>query len=148
MPNDQKALPLSLSLPCRHPQQLFRAFSVRETVSYGWVGLIGVTLDAGAFYLLRRQLQVDPVWATIISATVAALLTFPLNMRITFRKSDRAAARLVKYVAINLFGVALGAAIMYAGHTLQGMRPGVVKAASIVIVAGTQFLLNKFFAFR
>jgi len=51
-------------------------------------------------------------------------------------------------VAINLSGVALGAAIMFAGHVLQGFRSGFVKAAGIAIVAGTQFLLNKFVAFR
>jgi putative flippase GtrA len=148
MPDDQDAYSLPMpALPVR-AKQIAQTFSVRETLSYGWVGLIGVTLDAGAFFMLRQNLQWHPIAATILSATTASVLTFPLNRHFTFRKTDQARVRLIKYIFINLSGVALGAGIMFAGHTLQGFRPGPVKAASIVMVAGTQFLLNKFVAFK
>ena len=148
MPDDRNAGALPLPVSAAHVKQIARAFSVRETLSYGRVGLVGVALDAGGFFLLCQYLQWHPVAATVLSSTMASVLTFPLNRHFTFRKPDHARMRLIKYISINLSGVALGAAIMLVGHTLRGFRPGPVKAASIAMVAGTQFLLNKFVAFK
>jgi len=148
MPDDRNVCALPLPAPVARVRRIARAFSVRETLSYVWVGLVGVALDAGGFFMLCQYLQWYPVAATILSSTTASVLTFPLNRRFTFRKTDHARLRLVKYVSINLFSVALGAGIMFVGNTLQGFRPGPVKAASIAMVAGTQFLLNKFVAFK
>ena len=148
MPDEQDVCALPVPAPGAMVRRIAGAFSVRETLSYGWVGLVGVALDASGFFALRQYLRWLPVAATIFSSTTASVLTFPLNSHFTFRKTDHARMRLIKYVSINLSGVALGAGIMYVGHTLQGFRPGSVKAASIVLVAGTQFLLNKFVAFK
>ena len=148
MPDDRNVCQLPLPAPAARVKQIAQAFSVRETLCYGWVGLVGVALDAGGFIMLRQCLQWHPVAATVLSSTTASVLTFPLNRRFTFRKTDHARIRLIKYIFINLSNVALGAGIMFVGHTLQGFRPGPVKAASIAMVAGTQFLLNKFVAFK
>jgi putative flippase GtrA len=148
MHDDQNVYSLPMPTVSLRAKQLAQSFSVRETLSYTWVGLIGASIDAGAFFVLRQNLQWHPIAATILSATTASVMTFPLNMYFTFRKTDHARIRLIKNVSVNLSGVTLGAVIMFIGHTLQGFSPGHVKAASIALVAGAQFLLNKFVAFK
>ncbi len=123
-------------------------FNIRETLSYTWVGIVGVLLDAIGFAIIRSIFDLDPVIITTVSAMIAAALTFPLNAKFTFLKSDNLYKRFQIYIVINLLGVMLGAAIMFFGHDLVGIDDRIVKAVSVVFVAGTQFLLNKFIAFK
>ena len=79
MPDDQNVCSLPMPAPPMRAKQIAQTFSIRETLSYGWVGLIGVALDAGAFFMLRQNLQWHPIAATVLSATTASVLTFPLS---------------------------------------------------------------------
>lgn len=121
-------------------------FNVRETLSYGWVGLVGVAIDYGVFILAVSQFS--PVASTLISSITSATLTFPLNRHFTFKKVDNPHRRFIQYIVINLLGTILSAAIVYGMITSVGASNGIAKAVAIFFVAAFQFLMNKFVAFK
>ena len=123
-------------------------FNMRETLSYAWVGVVGVALDAGFFFMMREFTSLSPVAMTMLASMSAAVITFPLNLRFTFQKSDNLVKRLSLYLVINLFGMALGGLMMFVGHDLIGIDDRIMKGIILVFVAGVQFLLNKFIAFK
>jgi putative flippase GtrA len=123
-------------------------FNVRETLSYTWVGFVGIGLDLVFFFILREVAGLNPVISTMCSAAIAATLTFPLNLKFTFQKNDNIKKRFYMYVVINFIGLLLGAALIYLGYDILGINDKFVKLGSTVVVAGTQFLLNKFIAFK
>lgn len=123
-------------------------FNIRETLSYTWVGLVGVALDFSFFLLFREVFGLHPVICSIMSAAIAATLTFPLNLKFTFQKKDNIRKRFYAYLVINLVGLLLGAALIYLGYDILNINDKLVKLGSTVVVAGTQFMLNKFIAFK
>lgn len=84
----------------------------------------------------------------MLSAATAATLTFPLNAHFTFQKKDDLHKRFIIYLAINAFGTLLGGFLVFVGFNLVGLNDKIAKLIATVIVAGTQFLLNKFAAFK
>lgn len=123
-------------------------FNVRETLSYTWVGFVGVSLDFVFFFVFREVFGLHPVVSSVFSASIAATLTFPLNLKFTFQKNDNIKKRFNTYLLINFIGLLLGAALIYLGYDILSINDKVVKLGSTVVVAGTQFLLNKFIAFK
>lgn len=123
-------------------------FNIRETLSYAWVGVVGVAIDVVAYLLFRSTLDTPPVLTTILSSSIAAALTFPLNAHFTFRKKDKLRVRFVQYLSISFFGTALGGMLVFIGFNLIGLDDRIAKAISVVCVAATQFILNKFIAFK
>lgn len=121
---------------------------MRETLSYTWVGFVGIGLDFVIFLGIRSLYDIPPATASLISAGLAATLTFPLNARFTFKKKDDLHKRFVQYLLINGFGTILGATLVFVGFNLIGLNDRFAKAVATFIVAGTQFLLNKFVAFK
>ena len=97
---------------------------------------------------MRSLFDTPPAIASLISAATAATLTFPLNAHFTFQKKDDLHKRFLMYLAINAFGTFLGGALVFVGFNLIGLNDKVAKLIATVIVAGTQFILNKFVAFK
>lgn len=123
-------------------------FNIRETLSYTWVGLVGVALDLVFFIIFREIVGLHPVISSVFSAAMAATLTFPLNLKYTFQKKDNIKKRFYMYLGVNFTGLMLGAALIFIGYDILGLNDMLVKLASTVVVAGTQFMLNKFIAFK
>ncbi len=123
-------------------------FNVRETLSYTWVGLVGISIDLALFLVFRDALDITPSLASFLSAASAATLTFPLNAHFTFQKKDNLKKRFLAYASINGFGTILGASLVFIGFNIIGLNDKFVKLIATVIVAATQFLLNKFVAFK
>lgn len=123
-------------------------FNLRETLSYTWVGLVGVSLDILFFFIFREVFGIHPVLSSVMSAGSAAVLTFPLNLKFTFQKNDNIKKRFYMYLVINFIGLLLGALLIFIGYDVLGLNDKLVKLASTFVVAATQFLLNKFIAFK
>lgn len=109
---------------------------------------MGVAIDLLFFLLLRTVFDTPPALASFCSAATAATLTFPLNAHFTFQKKDDLHKRFMFYVVINGFGTILGATLVFFGFNILGINDNIVKIVATVIVAATQFLMNKFIAFK
>lgn len=73
------------------------------------VGGVGFTVDAAALVALTHGLGLDPYLARVLSFAVAVSATYALNRAWSFRAraSARRGREYVRYVAVQLVGVAI-----------------------------------------
>lgn len=119
---------------------------LRQTISYGFIGMLSAGLDAFIFTGLFTWLQWDPYIANAISIHCGILCSFALNRKITFRATDKTGKRFLMFYGTGLFGLLLSQGILWLGPRFCESVL-LVKLASIFLVAAVQFLLNRTFAF-
>jgi len=69
-------------------------------------------------------------------------MSFILNRKFNFRKTDRVLYRAVLFYLTGLFGLALSQGLLWFGGVLS-LPVVMVKLTSIFIVAAVQFAINK-----
>ncbi len=119
---------------------------LRTFVLYGLIGAISAATDTGVFYLLFNRLGLDEFIANGISVHVGIFLSFLLNRNFNFRKTDQTGRRFISFYLTGLFGLLLSSVILWIGNRLA-VNPMAAKLFSVVIVAVTQFLINRAVAF-
>ena len=115
---------------------------------YGIVGVFGLVVDMGVFYILHKMLGVNYIISNIVSSTIAVIHNFILNSVFTFKVKDKRLKRFVSFYMIALVGMAISSgllAIMIDGFKMDSM---IAKMISVFIVAIMQYFLNKKLTFR
>ena len=120
---------------------------LRNLILYGIIGGLSSGLDFVVFTLLFKLLGMNELAANVISVHCGIFLSFFLNSRYNFKKTDNFWGRFVPFYLTGLFGLALSSAILWAGGRL-GVDSLLTKLVSIVIVALVQFFINRAVAFR
>lgn len=120
---------------------------IRHLLLYGLIGAASSALDYSLFYLLHTQLAVNEYISNIISVHFGIFLSFFLNRRYNFKKTDKTRQRFLIFYMVGLTGLGLSSIILMLGSKLM-LPTNMVKLFSIVFVAGVQFLINKFVTFR
>lgn len=118
----------------------------RNLILYGIIGAISAGLDAFVFYLLYQKAGINEFIANIISVHLGIFLSFFLNSRYNFQKTDQFKRRFFSFYLTGLFGLGLSTLILYFGGLLE-INVMVTKIFSIVFVALVQFIINRVFAF-
>ena len=120
---------------------------LRNLILYGIIGGLSSGLDFVVFTLLFKLLGMNELAANVISVHCGIFLSFFLNSRYNFKKTDNFWGRFIPFYLTGLFGLALSSAILWAGGRL-GVDSLLTKLVSIVIVALVQFFINRAVAFR
>lgn len=120
---------------------------LKQLLLYGVIGGISAGLDMGVFYGLNTLLAVNIYIANTISIHCGIILSFILNSRYNFKKTDKLTKRALAFYLTGLFGLLLSSLILSLGMKLQ-ISINIIKLFSIFFVAGIQFIINKFFTFR
>ena len=120
---------------------------LRNLILYGIIGGLSAGLDFLIFTLLFKVLGVNEFVANAVSIHCGIFLSFFLNSRYNFKKTDNFWGRFIPFYLTGLFGLALSFGILWLGGYL-GFDPLITKLVSIVIVALVQFLINRAVAFR
>lgn len=149
----------------RHRAQL------RNLLLYVCIGICGASLDFAIFTLLNHGCGVHYQLANCLSVTAGIMLSFTLNSRFNFKKTDHLLKRFISFYGVGLTGLSISATILYcfiglaSVHqfgTSQLLQLGIfenstqadniytllVKFGSIGIVTLVQFTLNKLYSFR
>lgn len=121
-----------------------RAF-LRNLVLYGFIGGLAAGVDFGVFYLLN--MHISEYIANIIAMHVGAIVSFTLNAKFNFQKTDKLIQRFLSYYLIVLCGMGLSSCIFWAFDFFIDSE-NIIKVISMIIVAGVQFFLNKFITFK
>ena len=119
----------------------------RNLVLYGIIGGVSSGLDALIFALLVKGLGINQFIANTISIHCGIFLSFFLNSRYNFKKTDDFWGRFIPFYLTGLFGLALSQGILWLGGYI-GADTLITKLVSIVIVALVQFFINRAVAFR
>jgi len=116
----------------------------KRTILYIFVGFFCVSLDYFSFILFSKF--IDPAYANPIGYGIGSIFSFLLNKQYTF-KSKNSKLSLFRYLFIILIGfsasqlvVILGLRILRTSNNL-----GLLKAISILIAVGFQYLCNTLF---
>lgn len=120
---------------------------LRNLILYGIIGGLSSGLDAGVFALLVKAAGCDKFLANTISIHCGIFLSFFLNSRYNFKKTDDFWGRFIPFYLTGLFGLALSQGILWLGGRI-GSDTLITKLVSIVIVALVQFFINRAVAFR
>jgi putative flippase GtrA len=120
----------------------------QEFVRFAVVGAAATTIHAAVFTLLVETTPLDPVVATVIAFFVAFVAGFALNRAWTFRSRADPIAQLPRYLAVQLVGLALNAAIMALAVHVQHWSPYIGLGLAIVLVPPVTFALARGWAFR
>lgn len=150
-------------------KNLSKRRGVRQLVKYGLVGLVGLVIDMGLFYLLVNKLAVhypfseaissflkrnmsvgmlDILISNIISQTLAVINNFMLNSYFTFKVTDNKIRRFLSFVSIAMVGMVISSMLLTLFIGIMGINDMVSKVFAILIVAAIQFMINKFFTFK
>ena len=112
-------------------------------VKYALVGMVGLVVDMGLFYVFHEMLHLNYILSNIMSSSLAVVNNFILNSIFTFKVKDNLIYRFISFFSIALAGMALSSAmlaVMIDGMHLNSM---VAKAISVFIVALIQYYVNK-----
>jgi putative flippase GtrA len=116
-------------------------------LKYGIVGVLGLVVDMGLFYLLHRMLDMNYILANIISSSVAVIHNFILNSFFTFKVKDKMLQRFATFYLIALAGMALSSGLLALMIDVLRMDSMIAKMISVLVVAVLQYFLNKMITF-
>jgi len=119
----------------------------RSFLRFAAVGVVATALHIAVFALLVETSPVDPVAATAIAFGVAFVAGYLMNRRWTFRSTGAWTAELPRYLATQLAGLALNAAIMAIAVHALALSPYAGLAASLLLVPPLSYLLARRWAF-
>ena len=129
--------------------EFFDKFSnLAKFIKYGLIGLIGLILDMGLFYILHKLLGVNYVLSNIVSSSTAILHNFILNSYFTFRVTDKKLQRFLSFYGIALIGLVFSTLLLALFIDILGIDSMVSKLISIFTVAIFQYFLNKKLTFH
>jgi putative flippase GtrA len=132
----------------------------RNLILYGIIGGISAGLDFAVYTLLCRfnllgQIQMNDLItvqgyqiANVISIHCGIFCSFLLNRTYNFKTKDRVLQRFLSFYIIGLMGLLLSAVLLHVMVEMKGMNTIYAKVLVIIVVAVSQFLLNKFITFK
>lgn len=124
-------------------KSLFVRLISSSFVKYGLVGLVGLVVDMGFFYVFYEMLHINYILSNIMSSSLAVVNNFILNSIFTFKVKNKLLYRFISFFSIALAGMALSSgmlAVMIDGLQMNSMM---AKAISIFVVALIQYFVNK-----
>jgi len=120
---------------------------LRELFLYGIIGGSTAALDVILFQVFLN-IGIPLFLANFISVNIAIGLSFILNAKFNFKKTDDIGKRAVKFFSIGYLGLVLQLGILWLGVNLLEFQEIYVKIAAVIIGAIVQYILNKFLTFK
>ena len=122
--------------------------NMRNLVLYGIIGSFTSFLDFCIFTVLSAYVGLYYIVANCISVLVGITTSFVLNRTYNFKVKDKTKQRFAIFLTVGLCGLLLSNLILWVGIDKLHINEMITKLASIVLVVGFQFLINKFVTFR
>jgi len=120
---------------------------IRQIILYGIIGGGSAFLDFLLFTLMYKQFGLNKYFVNGISVHTGIAMSFILNRKFNFKKTDRVLSRAISFYLTGLFGLALSQGLLWLGGFF--LFPVImVKFMSIFIVAVIQFVINKLVTFN
>ncbi len=129
-----------------HTSKFYHKF--RNLILYGIIGCFTAALDFVVFTVLSRYVGIYYLLANCISVLVGITTSFVLNRSYNFRVKDKVKRRFAIFLTVGLCGLCLSNLILWLGIDYMHLDEIITKLASIILVVGFQFMLNKFVTFK
>lgn len=120
---------------------------IRELFLYGIIGGSTAALDVILFQVFIT-LGIPLLISNFISVNIAIGLSFLLNARYNFRKTNNIGKRAIQFFTIGYIGLVLQLVILWLGVDVLKFLEIYVKVIAVIIGAVVQYILNKFLTFK
>lgn len=118
-----------------------------QFIKYVLIGGFSASVDVTAFYFMR--LLLIPLYAAnFLGTNLGISISFLLNARFNFKKTNKMALRGVKFFCVGYLGILLSTLLLYIGVDILGIPELLIKIGSVFFIAVVQFTLNKLFSFN
>lgn len=120
----------------------------RQFLTYCVIGVSGVTLDFGLYWLLTHRFSIHYPTANFISISSGTLNSFWWNYHFNFKAQDRFWKRMGSFYLVGLAGWFVSDRIIHV--LVEGMHLHLLlaKGISLPVVVVLQYSLNKAISFR
>lgn len=112
-------------------------------IKYALVGMVGLVVDMGLFYLFHEVLNWNYILSNVLSSSLAVVNNFILNSIFTFKVKDKLFYRFVSFYSIALAGMALSSGLLVVMIDGMHMNSMIAKAIAVYFVAMIQYYVNK-----
>lgn len=120
----------------------------RIFIGYVLIGTIATLLDMGVLYLLSDVIGWDDILSNCISVFLGISLSFVLNSKFNFKKTQRIIIKFIYFFSICFIGLMIGSAIFEILYAEIGLMKFLAKLISVVSAGILQYLFNKNVTFR
>lgn len=127
--------------------KLLESESFRQLVIYCLIGVLGLVVDFGIFWLLK-QTRLNVEVANFISSSCGLINNFFWNSFVNFKVRDHLFRRFISYYLVGQITTLFTTACLYIFTTLLGFDSLIVKVISTFIATMIQFVINKLITFR
>ncbi|WP_240404037.1 GtrA family protein [Lactobacillus jensenii] len=127
---------------------LIKSDDFREFVIYGFIGVLGLFIDFGLFWLLTKFTALPVEVANFISSSCALVNNFYMNTYLNFHVRDHLLSRFIKYYIIGQITTLITTTCLFIFVTLMHQNEMVVKVISTFLATMLQFVVNKVFTFK
>lgn len=131
--------------------QLWHSESFGQLVRYGLIGVLGLIIDYGVFYLLDKfsyHASWTPYVNQFISSNCGLINNFFWNSYTNFKVSDHMWRRFGEYYLIGQTTTVLVWLALLIFSTWLGFDVLIVKAISTIVATLIQFGVNKLITFK
>lgn len=117
-------------------------------ITYIVIGTIATILDITVLYILSDLMSINYILSNCISVSAGISLSFFLNSRYNFKKTDRIGIKFIYFASVCLIGLLVGSSIFVFLYENIGVYKFISKAISVAIAGILQYLFNKNVTFR
>jgi dolichol-phosphate mannosyltransferase len=121
--------------------------SLIKLVIFGIGGLLGALMNWSLTYTLTEYLAVYYVYSNIIGSSVNSVFNFLYHRSITFKVNSSTGNRFLKFLAVNVFIVALNVLVMFALTELFHIWYILSAFLATCFIVAMNFLLNQSLVF-
>jgi putative flippase GtrA len=111
------------------------------------LGGIGALSDF-IVYVGLIYLDIQPMASNIGSTLIGILISYLLNSRFTFRQENFKLAQAARFFVVGFVGLGLSTSMLWTLIEFKIFSPINSKIVLMPLIAGFQFLLNRFWTFR
>lgn len=126
---------------------LIKSETFRQLIIYGIIGVIGLFVDFGVYWLEVYQFGIQVELANFISSSCGLINNFLWNSSLNFKVRDHLIRRFTKYYVVGQITTLFTTVCLYVFVTLLGQNKMVVKMIATLVATMLQFGVNKKFTF-
>lgn len=126
---------------------LLHSESFNQLVKYVLIGILGLVVDFGTYWILT-DININVEIANMISSTCGIINNFFWNSYTNFKVHNRMFLRFISYFLVGQITTVFTTISLFIFATKLGFPHLIVKVIATIVATLIQFVLNKFITFR